>query len=255
MRLPGALQRFFPFKGAEDNEQRQRESIVKARAYSGEAEQEHKILLLEVACLLLVGIICWQSYSWRMHANRLAEKQWIVFQVPPDGNTTTSDVSKYQTGPTDEEIRARAWELFRYIAGASSNDVDTYFQEAMQLMVPELREEFVRNFGDTYRRRIKSQGIYSKLENGIVRQMTEEDLPQGSRIKPTRYDVIVKAILNRYSLEDGTRISSGPVSFQLKLTPLAERTVQNPTALLVEQISTIDFEDPQKEEKKEEKGK
>ena len=49
---------------------------------------------------------------------------------------------EFRTGPSDEEIRNRAWEVIKWILGAGSNNVDTSYNEARKMMTDDMQQEF-----------------------------------------------------------------------------------------------------------------
>lgn len=189
-------------------------SVLAGRAFSGRAEQHHKVVVLEVIILLLVVSLVYSNYAWWKHADRLTEKQYVVFH-DQGGHTSVASASDFQTGPSDAEIQGRTWDVVRWVAGAGSTNVETAFAEAKKLMTSEMREDFEREM-DSRRQSLKELGIYQRIENGAVRQMQESDLPPGSRAKISRYDVIVTGTLNAYRLDSRERLATGPFAYHVQ---------------------------------------
>ncbi len=217
-------------------------SVLAGRAFSGRAEERHKTIVLQFVVLLLTSALVYSNYAWWKHADRLGEKQYVVFH-DQGGQTTVSSASDFQTGPSDAEIQGRAWDVVRWVAGASSTNVDTAFAEAQKLMTPVMREDFARDM-ESRRQSLKELGIYQRIENGAVRQMQEGDLPPGSRARLSRYDVIVTGTLDAYRLDSNERLATGPFTYHVQLVPMDKRTVDNPSGLLVSHMSTIQLPKP-----------
>lgn len=217
-------------------------SLLAGRAFSGRAEERHKVAVLQFVVLLLTAALVYSNYAWWKHADRLGEKQYVVFH-DQGGRTTVAQASDFQTGPSDAEIQGRAWDVVRWVVGAGSANVDTAFAEAKKLMTPEMRADFERDM-ESRRQSLRELGIYQRIENGAARQMTESDLPPGSRARLTRYDVIVTGTLDAYRLDTNERLATGPFAYHVQLVPLDRRTVDNPSGLLVSHMSAIQLPRP-----------
>lgn len=220
----------------ENNENRQNAGEVENHAYSGLGQLKHKVRILQVFILLLFAFGFWNDYSWREHANRIADKQWVVFDVKR-GEATPTDALNYQTGPSTEEILAKALKIVKLIKGAGTNNADTYYNEARELMTQQMRLQF----DDEFRKRekaLKELGIYRQLENVTVKPLSEIEVPKG--YKPSRYEVYVAGTLDTYRQDSKEKLTSGPFAFRVKLVPLDRRTIQNPSALLVESLYELD---------------
>ena len=94
--------------------------VASGRAWGGRAELRHHNLLLKVVIFLLACLLIYQSYSWRRHSDSLADGQWLVFH-DRGGATSVVTAEEFRTGPSDEEIRNRAWEVIKWILGSGSN--------------------------------------------------------------------------------------------------------------------------------------
>ncbi len=221
------------------------------RAYSGIAMVQHNNLVLKVLICLILGHDFWNSYQWRLFSTELSNKQWVVFHEK-EGLTTAKDARLFQTGADDEEINAMAWNVTRWIIAAGSSNVEASYAEARQFMTPEMVREFDQSFGEKVKA-LKELGIYRKIENGSVRQMTEKDLPPGANVKPSRYDVIVSGDLVTYRENDKDQLAKGQFAYRLRLVPLNRRTITNPSALLVNSIEEIDYQSTLNKENKDSK--
>lgn len=221
------------------------------RAYSGTAMVQHNNLVLKVLICLVLAYGFWNSYQWRLLATELGIKQWVVFEKR-EGATTAKDARLFQTGADDAEIQSVAWNMVRLVIAAGSSNVESSYAEARQLMTPEMVREFDQSFGEKIKA-LKELGIYRKIENASVRQMTEKDLPPGATVKPTRYDVIVSGQLHTYRDNDKDELAQGPFSYRLRLVPLNTRTISNPSALLVNSLEEIDYQSSVNKENKEDK--
>lgn len=215
-------------------------NIFWGRSYSGTGQLEHNNLILIVLMFLGAGYGFWNSYQWRLANTELSYKQWVVFHQK-GGVTTPMDARSFQTGAADEEIQAMAWNMTRWIIAAGSSNVEASYAEAKQFMTNEMRSEFDRSFGEKVDT-LKQLGIYRKIENASVRQMTEKDLPPGTTAKPSRYDVIVTGDLYTFRESDKDQLAKGPFAYRLRLVPLPSRTIQNPTALLVKSLEETDYQ-------------
>ena len=211
--------------------------FASGRAWGGRAELRHHNLVLKVVILFLTCLLVYQTHSWRQHADRLAEQQWLVFH-DRGGETAVATAEQFRTGPSDEEIKNRAWEVIRWILGAGSNNVETCYGEARKLMTNDMQQEF-DNFLGRRRQQIKELHIHRRIENAQVRQLTEADLPTESRIRPTRYDMVVTGTLDTYRLDTNERLATGPFAYHVRLIPLDRRSTENPYGLLVAGLSEI----------------
>lgn len=217
--------------------------FASGRAWGGRAELRHHNLVLKVVTFFLACLLVYQNYSWRQHADRLAETQWLVFH-DRGGETVGTPAAEFRTGPSDEEIRNRAWEVIKWILGAGSNNVDTSYAEARKMMTPDMQQEFDNALGRR-RQQLKELHIHRRIENAQVRPLAEEDLPPGSPIRPTRYDVIVTGTLDTYRTESNERLATGPFAYHVRLTPLDRRSTENPYGLLIAGLSEVSL--PQKQ--------
>lgn len=222
-----------------DNTKR-KPNIFWGRAYSGTAQLQQNNLILTVVLFIGLSYGFWNSYQWRLLSTELGYKQWVVFHQK-DGITTPKDARTFQTGAEDEEIKAMAWNMTRWIIAASSNNVEASYAEARQFMTSEMRSEFDKSFGEKLDT-LKQLGIYRKIENASVRQMTEKDLAPGSSVRPTRYDVIVTGDLYTFREADKDQLAKGPFAYRLRLVPLSSRTISNPSALLVTSLEELDYQ-------------
>lgn len=210
------------------------------RAYSGTAMAQHNSLVLKVLICLILSYSFWNSYQWRLYSTELSNKQWVVFHEK-QGITAAEDARLFQTGADVEEIKAMAWNVTRWIIGAGSSNVESSYGEARQFMTPEMVTEFDKTFGEKVKA-LKELGIYRKIENASVRQMTDKDLPPGATVRPSRYDVIVSGDLVTYRENDKDQLAKGQFAYRLRLVPLDRRTISNPSALLVNSIEEIDYQ-------------
>jgi hypothetical protein len=235
---------------ASKDDVKRKPNIFWGRAYSGTAQLQQTNLLLTVLIFVGLSYGFWNSYQWRLLATELGYKQWVVFESSK-GVTTPKDARLFQTGASDEEIQAMGWNMTRWVIAASSTNVEASYNEARQFMTSEMRTEFDRSFGEKVDA-LKQLGIYRKIENASVRQMTEKDLPPGSKVMPSRYDVIVSGDLYTFRESDKDQLAKGPFSYRLRLVPLNTRSIQNPTALLVNSLEELDYQSNivTKEEKK-----
>ena len=219
---------------------RDRAGFSSGRAWGGRAELRHHNLVLKVVVFLLVCLLVYQNYSWRRHSDRLADGQWLVFH---DRGGTTSEVSadEFRTGPSDEEIRNRAWEVIKWILGAGSNNVDMSYGEARKLMTVDMQQEFDSVLGRR-RQQLKELHIHRRIENAQVRPLAENDLPPDSRVRPSRYDVVVTGTLDTYRIDTNERLATGPFAYHVRLAPLERRTTENPYGLLVAGLSELNLQ-------------
>jgi hypothetical protein len=216
------------------NQSPARITMTDGRAYSGRAAWLQNSLALQSIILLLFVTLIWQIYEGQKALSALANRGYVVFH-DQCGKTLVGAVADYQTGASDEEIKGTAWDVVRLIVGAGSEDVKKSFEEARLRMTPEMGIEFNASLGQ-YEQIIKKQNIYMKIENGQVKQLEPNDLPSGSRIKPTRYDVVVSGEVQTYDVSTRGQISRKPFSFLVSTVPLRRRTIQNPSGLLVKAL-------------------
>ena len=225
---------------AEKDSIKTKPNIFWGRSYSGVGQLQQNNLILTVVIFLGLSYGFWNSYQWRLLATELGYKQWVVFESNK-GITTPKDARLFQTGASDEEIQAIGWNMVRWVIAAGSNNVEASYTEARQFMTSEMKTEFDKSFGDKVEA-LKQLGIYRKIENASIRQMTEKDLPPGSTVRPSRYDVIVTGDLYTYREADKDQLAKGGFAYRLRLVPLSARTIQNPSALLVSSLEEVDYQ-------------
>ena len=225
---------------AQKNEVKRKPNIFWGRSYSGVGQLQHNNLFLKVVIFFVLGYGFWNSYQWRLHSTEIGIKQWVVFEKN-QGITTPKDSRLYQTGADNEEIQAMAWNMVRWVIAASSSNVEASYTEARQFMTQEMLTEFDKSFGEKIEA-LKQLGIYRKIENASVRQMTEKDVPAGSTFRPSRYDVIVSGELYTFRESNKDLLAKGPFTYRLRLVPLNTRTIQNPSALLVNSLEEINYQ-------------
>ena len=214
------------------------ENILWGRGYSGTAELRHTNLFLKVMIFSLFGLICWQDYSWREHSDHLSEEQTIIFH-DQGGLTTAKHASDFRTGPSEEEINAVGWNIVRWVVGAGSNDVDTAWREARRMMTSQMQADFDAVFGKR-RDMLASLNVYRKIENASVRPMNEKDLPAGAHGNISRYDVVVSGRIDTYRSNSKDKLASGAFSYRVQLVPLENRSLENPSGLLVASLGQIE---------------
>jgi hypothetical protein len=219
---------------------REKAGFASGRAWGGRAELRYHNLVLKVVIFLLACLLVYQNYSWRRHADRLADGQWLVFH-DRNGATSVTTAEEFRTGPSDEEIRNRAWEVIKWILGAGSNNVDTSYGEARKMMTDDMQQEFDSVLGRR-RQQLKELHIHRRIENAQVRPLTEKDLPPESRVHPSRYDLVVTGTLDTYRLDTNERLATGPFAYRIRLAPLERRTTENPYGLLVAGLSEINLQ-------------
>ncbi|MBL8192844.1 MAG: hypothetical protein JNM06_03390 [Blastocatellia bacterium] len=225
---------------AQKDEVKRRPNIFWGRSYSGIGQLQHNNLFLKVVIFFILSYGFWNSYQWRLHSTEIGIKQWVVFEKN-QGVSSPKDSRLYQTGADNEEIQAMAWNMVRWVIAASSSNVEASYTEARQFMTQEMLTEFDKSFGEKIEA-LKQLGIYRKIENASVRQMTEKDVPAGSTFRPSRYDVIVSGELYTYRESNKDLLAKGPFTYRLRLVPLNTRTIQNPSALLVNSLEEINYQ-------------
>lgn len=223
---------------------------LQGRAFSGRGELRYANFILIILNVVLVAGLFYTNFAWYRHAAALAEKQYLVFH-DQGGTTTVHSASEFRSGPSDEEIRGRAWQVVRWYLEASSSNYQTAYAEARAMMDQSMQRQFDEAIAPRISE-LKDLNIFRKLENARVRQLEPKDLPAGVRTSPTRYDVVVEGVLDTYraegktrpSLNADSRISTGPVAIWIHLTPLERRTEQNPSGLVVSSMMMLDIKPP-----------
>jgi type IV secretory pathway TrbF-like protein len=201
------------------------------RAYAGRAEVRAQNRFLKVLLLALMVVFCWTNYQWAKHAASLSQKQYVVFH-DKGTETKTALASEYQSGPSETEIKATAWQFVRLVFAVSKQTVDKSHEEARRLMTANFQAEFDQTFGDDYRGNLKNTGVYRKLENVEVKQLSESETSHNGV-----YEVVVTGKVNSYSEASNQPVNTQNVSLIIKLVPLEERTIEHPTGLLIDGIA------------------
>lgn len=207
------------------------------RAHSGLGVLRQTNSVFQYICIALLIAICWQDYNWRVFAEELAQKQWMIIH-DNCGETQIKDFTAFQTGASDVQIKRMAWDMVNWIRSAGTNNVDTQYKQAIKFMTDKMKEDLYRTLE---KRRIELQtlNIYFSVENQFVRQMKNEDLPIEARnagMKAGRYDVYVKATFT--AIREGTKevIGTKDYTYWVRLIPLSRPTMENPMALLVDHM-------------------
>jgi hypothetical protein len=213
------------------------------RAYSGHAVLQDQNRFLKGTCFIMLALLLSTNFLWYRHSNILGEKQWIV--IKNNGmEQTVQPATDFQMGPTDEEIKGRAWDVMRYMLAVNSKSIDKSYEEAKRLMTPQLQAEFETNFGPAWRQKLKNEGIYFKIvkvdPHLDPHQMSAKDLPPESKYKPTRFEVIITGDLEAYDEATNKRVDSRPFSYYLRMVPLQNRSVEFPSGILVDEMREYD---------------
>lgn len=211
------------------------------RGHSGTAELRFHNQMVHVVILLLVAVLITSNYLWFKFDMKLSEQQWIVYQVDPAGHVAIHPASDFRTPPTDEEIQGRAWDVVRWLYGASTESAAQTFWEAERWMTPSMQFEFEKH-KDALLLELKNLQVYNTIENPEVHLMSMADLPPDSHERFSRYDVIVSGTMVSYRNGSHLLIGTKPFCYRLHLVPTERRTKENYSALLVD--SMVQFELP-----------
>lgn len=213
-----------------------------SRAYSGRAELRHASQVYKLVILLqlivFVVVYCYGQASWTKHSNYLAERQYVVYEVAPDGNTTVKSSTMYQPRePLDQQIRHQGGMFIYWLVSVGSEDVERCLGEAKQILHPELVAKFdeisnlvILGFKDI-------QKIYRRVENLQVKNLTLEELPKGT--SDERYHVLVTGKVLTYSVENKELLTTREFAYHVQLVPIQERTDWNPYALLIKDFEEV----------------
>lgn len=213
-------------------------NFFRARAWSGNAYRDWHIYVSHCVSLGLGLLLLFTNYYWMLHSDKLADQQEIVFH-DRCGDTTVAAASEYRTGASIEEIKHRAWETIKWLKASSSIDIDARYEQNSKFFTPQMLEVFEGEDGRLYRQKVRTAKIYRSIPKATVRQMELTDMPKGSKLRPTPYDVIVEGELETYYLANNTLISREPFITRIKLVQTAKRTVENPQGLLVADIEEL----------------
>lgn len=213
-----------------------------SRAYSGRAELRHAAQVYKLVILLqliiFVVVYCYGQASWTKHSNYLAERQYVVYEVMPDGATTVKSSTMYQPRePLDQQIRHQGGMFIYWLVSVGSDDVQRCLGEARQILHPELVPKFdeISNLVVSGFKQIKK--IYRRVENLQVRNLTPDELPKGT--SDERYHVLVTGKVLTYSLENKELVTTRDFAYHVQLVPIQERTDWNPYALLIKDFEEV----------------
>lgn len=213
---------------------------ISMRAYSGRAELRHHNVVLKLIIIALVIALIYNNHSWSKAAGELANKQWVVFH-DTGMETIPRLASEYRTGPSDAEIKHKAWDFLRWVATISSNNVDTAFAEVKPMMTKEMATQFEKAMGPK-KEEIRQLGAYKIIRDATVRRASEmkpEELPPGL-VDPGPMQVLIYGTLDTYRMQTNELIATGPFVYLIDLVPTPTRTIENPYGLLVASINKFD---------------
>lgn len=215
--------------------------LFAGRAFAGNAVLRYTntvLILLHIAWVIAFVFV---NIKWFNYAAQLSDRQYLVYQVDANGETTIHQAGEFRTGPTDPEIRNTAWKVVSRYWEAGTKNYEIYLAEAREMMTSEMQEQFDQA-KDARIDELQRLNIYRKIEGAHVRPLNEDDLPAGTHIEITRYDVVVEGRLDTYreGSRDGERISTGPIAVYVHLAPLPNRTDRIPTALQVAGMMMLD---------------
>lgn len=213
-----------------------------SRSYSGRAELRHAAQVYKLVILLqlivFVVVYCYGQASWTKHSNYLAERQYVVYEVMPDGTTTVKSSTMYQPRePLDQQIRHQGGMFIYWLVSVGSDDVERCLGEARQILHPELVPKFdeISNLVVSGFKQVKK--IYRRVENLQVRNLTLEELPKGT--SDERYHVLVTGKVLTYSVENKELVTTREFAYHVQLVPIEERTDWNPYALLIKDFEEV----------------
>ena len=213
--------------------------VTLSRSYSGRAELRHHNQILKIVIVLLVILFCYGQYAWAKHSNYLAQKQYVVIEVGPDGKTVTKHSEMYQPRePLEQEIKYQGGMFIYWLQSAGSADIDRCFVEARRIahttLTPKL-DEIIEKVTPG----IKELRIYRRIENLKVKTLETSDLATATMGQFSRYDVLVTGNVLSYRLQNNEISDKRSFAYHVRLVPLSERSDWNPSALLVEDFEEV----------------
>ncbi len=213
--------------------------VTLSRSYSGRAELRHHNQILKIVIVLLVILFCYGQYAWAKHSNYLAQKQYVVIEVGPDGKTVTKHSEMYQPRePLEQEIKYQGGMFIYWLQSAGSADIDRCFVEARRIahttLTPKL-DEIIEKVTPG----IKELRIYRRIENLKVKTLETSDLATATMGQFSRYDVLVTGDVLSYRLQNNEISDKRSFAYHVRLVPLSERSDWNPSALLVEDFEEV----------------
>lgn len=214
---------------------------VQSRAYSGRAELRHHNQVLKLLCVLqlviFVIIFCYGQVSWTKHSNYLAERQYVVYEVAPDGSTSVKPSTLYQPRePLDQQIRHEGGMFIYWLVSAGSDDIDRCLGEARRLIHQELVAKF-DEISEKVKPGIKQLNIYRRVENLQVKTLSDNELPANTQ--NTRYHVLVTGKVLTYRIGNNELADTREFAYHVELVPLDTPSDWNPAALLVKDFQEV----------------
>lgn len=214
---------------------------VLSRSYSGRAELRHHNqvlkLLVVLQTIIFVVVYCYGQTSWTKHSNYLAERQYVVYEVAPDGSTTVKPSTLYQPRePLDQQIRHEGGMFIYWLVSAGSEDIGRCLGEARRLIHQELKDKF-DEIVEKVTPGIKQLKIYRKVENLQVRMLQQTELPLNT--VNTRYHVLVTGKVLTYRLGSSELADTREFAYHVELVPLDTPSDWNPSALLVKDFQEV----------------
>ena len=216
--------------------------FVSARVWGGRAELRYHNLSLKVLICILIAIIFATNFSWHRAMESALQKQFVVFHDQGQTGTTVGESTQFQTGPSDEEIKFRAFDTVRWIVGASSKNVDTAYGEAKRYMTGDFKDLFDQAM-ESRKNEIRSASVYTTLDNVNVRQLKPEDIVNAkdeTKDPLTKWDMLVTGTVNFFQdAGNGDKSKSVQFAYHVKMVPADKRTLDNPSGVLVKRISEV----------------
>lgn len=214
--------------------------LTEGRARRARAEQLWSQQLQSVLFLVTLALLFWMAHKY-FETTKFLTEHALVIVVGPDGVARTVRADELSSRPSEREMNAVAFKVVELIQGAGSEDVDTRFAYAKQMMHVNEADLFDQGLGSPETRgEIRKANIYRKVQvdvqKGGVRQLTASDF--GAGLAPPdqileRYDRLVTGKVLTINRDNPGVFSESRFAWWVRLMEIPERLEEWPNALVV----------------------
>lgn len=230
--------------------------LTEGRERRARAERQWSLQLQSALFLVTLALLFWMAHKY-FETTKFLTGRALVIVVGPDGVARTARADELSSRPSEREMNAVAFRVVELVQGAGSEDVDTRFAYAKQMMHVNEANRFEQGLGGPdARAEIRKANFYRKVQvdvrRGGVRQLKASDF--GTGLAPPdqiieRYDRLVTGKVLTVNRDNPELFTEARFAWWVRLMEIPERMEEWPNALVV--LRMVELK-PQTETDKEE---
>lgn len=201
--------------------QAEKDGLLYGTTITGRGELRAHLFVMHIANIMLFAMLFYILYCHSQEIQQFIKNGYVVVTLDK-GRAVGLPAADFRFAATDEELQRIALDTVTNILEYSAQNVEWRFEEAKRAMSPTMRTEFQANFGSAIPE-LKKLEIYTKFDNRAVQQDPNN-----------RYRVLVSGRIIRYRY--GQALTNGPATFQVDFLGLENRTIDYPSAAMVDSI-------------------